>query len=37
MMFLAVVTRFRIKDPLYAALPAFSLFLLNLYIVLAAL
>jgi hypothetical protein len=37
MMLLAVVTRFRIKDPFYAALPAFSLFLLNLYIVLAAL
>ena len=37
MMFLAVVTRFRIRDPLFAALPAFSLFLLNLYIVVAAL
>jgi hypothetical protein len=37
MMFLAVVTRFRIRDPLYAALPAFSLFALNLYIVIAAL
>jgi len=37
MMFVAVLTRFRIRDPLYAALPAFSLFLLNLYIVVAAL
>ena len=37
MMFLAVLTRFRIRDPLYAAIPAFSLFALNLYIVLAAL
>ena len=36
MMFLAVVTRFRIRDPLYAAIPAFSLFALNLYIVLVA-
>jgi hypothetical protein len=37
MMFLAVVTRFRIRDPLYAAIPAFSLFLLNAYIFGAAL
>lgn len=37
MMFLAVLTRFKIRDPLYAALPAFSLFALNLYIVVAAL
>lgn len=37
MMFLAVVTRFRIRDPLYAALPAFSLCALNVYIVVAAL
>lgn len=37
MMFLAVVTRFRIQDPLYAAIPAFSLFLLNAYIFRAAL
>jgi hypothetical protein len=36
MMFLAVVTRFKIKDPLYKALPAFSLFILNLYIFIAA-
>jgi hypothetical protein len=37
MMFLALVTRFRIRDPLYAALPAFSLCALNLFIVWAAL
>ena len=36
MMFLAVITRFRIRDPFYAAIPAFSLFVLNLYIVLAS-
>ena len=36
MMLLAVVTRFRIRDPFYAAIPAFSLFVLNLYIVFAA-
>lgn len=32
MMFLAVFTRLKIKDPLYAALPAFTLGALNLYI-----
>ena len=37
MMFLAVITRFRIRDPLYAAIPAFALFLLNLFIVAASL
>jgi len=37
MMFLAVVTRFKIRDPLYAAIPAFALFLLNLFIVTSAL
>ena len=37
MMLLAVVTRFRIRDPLYAAIPAFSLFLLNAFIFGAAL
>lgn len=36
MMFLAVITRFRIRDPLYAAIPAFSLFALNLYIAITA-
>lgn len=36
MMFIAVVTRFNIKDPLYAAIPAFSLFALNAYIFAAA-
>jgi hypothetical protein len=33
MMFLALITRFRIRDPLYAAIPAFLLFALNLFIV----
>src|SRR5947208_636142 len=33
MMSLGVVTRFRIRDPLYASLPAFSLCALNVYIV----
>jgi DoxX-like family len=37
MMFLALITRFRIRDPWYAALPAFLLFALNLFIVVAAL
>jgi len=37
MMFLGVLTRFRIKDPLYAAIPAFALCLLNLYIFAATL
>ena len=32
MMFLAVITRFRIHDPAYAAIPAFVLCLLNLFI-----
>lgn len=36
MMIYAVITRFRIRDPLYAAIPAFSLALLNAYIVLTA-
>jgi hypothetical protein len=37
MMFLGVITRVRIKDPLYAALPAFALGVLNLFIFAAAL
>ncbi len=37
MMLFAVFTRVRIRDPLYAALPAFSLALLNIYIVVMAL
>lgn len=37
MMFLAVVTRFRIKDPPLAALPALALCLLNALILLHAL
>ena len=37
MMFLAVITRFRIHDPVYAALPAFFLCLLNLFIFATAL
>ena len=36
MMFVAVITRFNIRDPLYLTIPAFSLFLLNLYIFIAA-
>ncbi len=36
MMTYAVITRFKIRDPLYAAIPAFSLALLNAYIVLTA-
>jgi uncharacterized membrane protein YphA (DoxX/SURF4 family) len=36
MMLYAVLTRFRIRDPLYAALPAFSLASLNAYIVFTA-
>jgi uncharacterized membrane protein AbrB (regulator of aidB expression) len=36
MMTYAVITRFKIHDPLFAALPAFSLALLNAYIVLTA-
>jgi hypothetical protein len=37
MMMLAVVTRFRIRDPLYAAMPAFSLFALNTFILVVSL
>lgn len=37
MMFLAVITRFKIKDPLYAALPAFALGVLNCFIFATAL
>jgi hypothetical protein len=37
MMFLGVITRVRIKDPLPAALPAFALCVLNLFIFAAAL
>lgn len=37
MMFFAVVTRLRIRDPLYAAIPAFSLFALNTFILIASL
>lgn len=36
MMIYAVITRFRICDPLYAAMPAFSFALLNAYIVFTA-
>lgn len=36
MMVYAVVTRFKIRDPLYAALPALSLALLNAYILFTA-
>jgi hypothetical protein len=36
MMVYAVITRFKIRDPLYAAIPAFSLALLNAYIVITA-
>ena len=36
MMIYAVITRFRIRDPLSAAMPAFSLALLNAYVVLTA-
>jgi len=32
MMFLAVLTRFRIRDPWYMAIPAFLFFALNLFI-----
>jgi hypothetical protein len=35
MMFLALITRYRIRDPWYKAIPAFSLFGLNLYIFVA--
>ncbi len=37
MMLLGVLVRFRIRDPLVAALPAFAFCVLNLYIVIAAL
>ncbi len=36
MMIYAVITRFQIRDSLYAAMPAFSLALLNAYIVITA-
>jgi hypothetical protein len=36
MMFFAVITRLRIRDPLYAAIPAFALFSLNLFIVISS-
>lgn len=36
MMLLAVVTRFRIRDGLIKTIPAFSLFILNLYVLVAA-
>lgn len=36
MMVYAVITRFKIRDPLYAAIPALSLALLNAYIVVTA-
>ncbi|HEU4636412.1 MAG TPA: DoxX family protein [Edaphobacter sp.] len=36
MMFFAVLTRFRIRDPLYAAIPAFSLMVLNAFILVAS-
>ena len=36
MMLLAVITRVRIRDPFYAALPALSLFGLNLFIFVSA-
>lgn len=36
MMFMAVLTRRKIQDPLYAAIPAFALFALNLFIIIAA-
>ena len=36
MMVYAVITRFKIRDPLYAAIPAFSLALLNAYIAITA-
>lgn len=37
MMFLAVLTRIKIRDAPYLAIPAFSLFALNVFIVIAAL
>lgn len=37
MMFFAVVTRIRIRDPWYAAIPASSLFALNIFIFIAGL
>ena len=36
MMIYAVILRFRIRDPLYAAIPAFFFALLNAYIVFTA-
>lgn len=32
MMFIALLTRFRIRDPLYLAIPSFSMCVLNLFI-----
>ena len=37
MMLLGVFVRLRIRDPLYAAIPAFAFFVLNLFILAAAL
>ena len=37
MMLLGVLVRLRIRDPLFAAIPAFAFFALNLFIVAAAL
>ena len=37
MMLLGVLVRLRIRDPLFAAIPAFAFFVLNLFIVAAAL
>lgn len=37
MMFIAMLTRFKIRDPLYLAIPSFSLCILNSLIVVAAL
>jgi hypothetical protein len=36
MMIYAVITRIRIRDPFYAAIPAFSLAVLNAYIIFTA-
>lgn len=36
MMIYAVITRFKIRDTIYSAVPAFSLALLNAYIVFTA-
>ena len=37
MMVLGMLVRLRIRDPLFAAIPAFALFTLNIFIVAAAL